>query len=212
MGPGSWLAAAGDLLLGARCPGCERPWWGLCPECAHTVAERLSYLTRPDPCPAGFPVTATASAYDATMKRLISAHKEHQVLSLTPFLAERLAVALSCLFASRADVVRSASSVVLVPVPSSKAAVRERGFDATWAMSRRAVLMSRTAAFATHPRRLSGQRLLTLSRHVKDQAGLGAAARKANLTGGFRVVGSGVAPNAVVVIVDDVVTTGSSLT
>lgn len=149
-------------------------------------------------------MTATAGAYDATMKRLISAHKEHQVLSLTPFLAERLAVAVSCLFASRAGVVRTAPSVVLVPVPSSRAAVRERGFDATWAMSRRAV--------TADPRRLCTQRMLTLSRHVKDQAGLGAAARKENLTGGFRVVGSGVAPHAVVVIVDDVVTTGSSLT
>jgi predicted amidophosphoribosyltransferase len=40
---------------------------------------------------------------------------------------------------------------------------------------------------------------------------LGAAGRKANLTGSLRVSG-GVPPGSLVVIVDDLVTTGSSLT
>jgi predicted amidophosphoribosyltransferase len=92
---------------------------------------------------------------------------------------------------------------VLVPVPSARSAVRRRGFDATWAMA------------AGAARRLRGDgnvragRLLVQRRAIQDQAGLGAAERAANLRGGFRATSS--ATDAVVIIVDDVVTTGASL-
>ncbi|MET1005971.1 MAG: phosphoribosyltransferase family protein, partial [Propionibacteriaceae bacterium] len=179
--------------------------WGLCARCRQSVAMYPGYLTEPDPCPAGFPTTATSSPYGSLMKALISAHKEHQVLSLTPFLAERLTLALGCLLAER----RLTRPVVLVPVPSSPAAVRQRGFDATWAMTRRAARMLRRR----WPRAtISVARLLSLARRLQDQAGLGAAARRENLSGGFRTTGRALPRGSVVVIVDDVVTTGSSLT
>lgn len=209
MGLGGWGAAAGDLLLGARCPGCDEPGWGLCPRCRRSVRGDVGYLTQPDPPPPGFPLTATSSPYDQLMKRLISAHKERQVLSLTPFLADRLALAVSCLLSEAAGQSgrvrgRGPAPVVLVPVPSTPAAVRERGFDATWAMARRA-----TRSVSGRP--VTAKRLLAHSRRVHDQAGLGATARRDNLAGGFRATGATVPPGSVVVIVDDLVTTGSSL-
>ena len=205
MGFGGWAAAAGDLLLGAECPACRQPGWGLCPPCRRSLLGRTCYRTSPDPCPAGFPDTATSSPYDAVMQQLVSAHKEHQVLTLTPFLAERLAVAIGCLLEEGPEIPPSVR-VVLVPVPSSPAAVRARGLDATWAMARRAV-------GGCPPGRVVGaRRLLALARRVQDQAGLGAAARRENLRGSLRVNGGGLGRGCVAVIVDDVVTTGSSLT
>lgn len=203
---GGWIAAAGDLLLGARCAGCNQAWWGLCPDCRQTVSARPCHLTRPDPCPPGFPVTTTASPYDATMKRLISAHKEQQVLALTPFLATLVSGAVRLLLNEWPGGVPRGAAVVLVPVPSSPAAVRARGFDATWAMSRRAATLS------VPGKRLVCRRMLTPARRVRDQAGLGAAARLENLAGGFRVLPTAVTPGEAVVLVDDVVTTGATIT
>ena len=81
MGIEHWLAAAGDLLLGASCHGCGQPWWGICPLCREQVASRRPFLTTPVPCPDGFPVTVTSSIYDPILRRLISAHKERQALA-----------------------------------------------------------------------------------------------------------------------------------
>lgn len=205
MGLDGWVAAAGDLLLGAQCPGCDGPGWGLCLACQSVVRGQDGYLTRPDPCPRGFPLTATTSPYASVLKRLISAHKERQVLSLTPILGERLAVAVGRLLAERALAAGSAS-VVLVPVPSAPSAVRARGFDATWAMAKQA------ARSLPGGQMVRAQRMLTLSRRVQDQAGLGAAARRDNLAGSFRLLSGRLSAGCVIVIVDDVVTTGSSLT
>lgn len=147
----------------------------------------------------------TAGPYDAVLQRLISAHKERQMLGLTPFLADRLAAAVGRLLADRRDRAEG-SAVVVVPVPSSPAAVRRRGFDATWAMARRAA----RPPWPDH--RMSAAKMLTLARRLEDQAGLGAAARQQNLSGGFCVRRAGPAREVLVVVVDDVVTTGASLT
>jgi predicted amidophosphoribosyltransferase len=139
------------------------------------------------------------------MKRLVSAHKEHQVLTLTPVLAGRLAVAVEHLL-SAGPRLPPAASVVLVPVPSSPAAVRARGLDATWAMARGAARRCRPSGV------VGAERLLTLARRIQDQAGLGAAERRENLRESLRAAGRGLGPGCVALIVDDVVTTGSSLT
>jgi predicted amidophosphoribosyltransferase len=204
-----WCAAAGDLLLGAQCAACGTPGWGLCVGC-RSATSGPGYLTRPDPCPPGFPLTATTGPYGGRLQRLVSAHKEHQVLSLTPFFGDRLATAVGCLL----DAVGSAqrAPVVLVPIPSTPAAVRARGYDATAAMTKRAVRRLVAPSGAPEPaRHVRARHLLVASRRVQDQAGLGAADRRANLAGSLRVVGARPAPGTLVVIVDDVVTTGSSL-
>jgi ComF family protein len=197
-----WIAAAGDLLLGARCHGCGVAWWGVCPDCRQLLSARRPRWTRPDPCPTGFPPTITSSAYDSVLRGLINAHKERQALGLTRILADRLAGAVHALLS---EVAHGADEpVVLVPVPSAARVVRSRGFDATLAMARSAAgrLRSRypTTVAAT----------LVQSRGVRDQAGLDAPAREANLAGGFRLRGP--VPTRHAVLVDDLVTTGSSLT
>ena len=94
--------------------------------------------------------------------------------------------------------------VVLVPVPSAAGAVRRRGLDSTLALARQAA------------RRLSGRYPTTVAptlvhaRGVRDQAELDALARQANLAGAFTLRAP--VPTAPTVVVDDLVTTGSSLT
>lgn len=207
----SWPAAVGDLLLGARCLACLRPWWGLCPACRVALRARTARLTRPTPCPDGFPITATAGDYDASMRRLIVAHKERQALALAPMLGELLAVACWLLVRSRADGV-PAGTVTLVPVPSARSAVRTRGYDATTTLARRAAARLRPAL----PVRV--RRLLRHGRSVHDQAGLDAVERRRNLADSLRVrdvaatrAAASTAGNGPVIIVDDLVTTGATL-
>lgn len=196
-----WVAAAGDLLLGAACPGCGAAWWGVCPGCRAELAQRLPRWTRPDPCPAGFPPTVTSSTYDAVLRGLVNAHKEHQALGLTPVLGERLARCVDTLLVATP---RAPGPVALVPVPSAARVVRERGLDATAAMARAAARRLRSR----HRVRMVPALLQVPGVH--DQSGLGARDRQANLAGGLRLRGR--APDIPVVLVDDLVTTGASLT
>jgi ComF family protein len=195
------LSTAAELLIGSACHGCSQPWWGICRRCRTAALSHGCYQTRPNPCPAGFPLTMTTAPYDAIMRQLIGAHKERGALGLTPFLASRLAAAIETLLASTPE---PPDQLVLVPVPSAAAAVRDRGFDATWAMAKRAARLLRPMVAAPV------RRLLRQARPVRDQAGLRADERAANLRGAFRVAGQPAGPS--VILVDDVVTTGSSLT
>lgn len=196
-----WLAAAGDLLLGARCHGCDAAWWGVCPDCRAELAERRPWATRPDPCPEGFPRTVASSGYDGLVRGLVNAHKERQALGLTPLLGERLATSIAALLTlTGTDPDRP---LALVPVPSAARAVRERGFDATAAMAR-------AAARRLGPPVVVAD-LLVQESGVRDQSGLDARARQANLAGAFRLRRRPVLARPVV-LVDDLVTTGASLT
>ncbi|GAA1435435.1 ComF family protein [Microlunatus lacustris] len=203
MGESTWRtvrSAAGDLLLGAVCPGCREPGWGLCRRCRSALEACRPALA---PTSAG-PVTLACCPYDRLLSHLVTAHKEHGALGLAPVLAGRLAVAVHALLRGS----RWAGPVVLVPVPSASSAVRRRGYDATTTLARAAARRLRPG-HAVVVRRLLVQR-----RGVQDQAGLGAAARSANLDGALRVRRwhRPLPPGAVVVLVDDVVTTGATLT
>lgn len=200
-----WWAAAGDLLLGARCPGCSTPWWGLCPTCRVQLAGRRPFLV-PAPDGSAELVTVACSAYDPLLSHLVSAHKDRGALGLAPLLAARLAASVHALLGR----LPPAGPVLLVPVPSAGAAVRRRGYDATATLAR---LAARRLA-ALH--RVRAARLLVQRGGVRDQAGLTAVERSRNVAGAFRLRpwprGRGGAPAAtIVVVVDDVVTTGSSL-
>ena len=198
-----WMSAAGDLLLGASCHGCGAPGWGTCPSCRRRLAQLQPYPTTPDPCPAGFPTTVASAPYDLLLRRLIIAHKERQALGLSRLLADRVALSVHALL--RLIGHRSSDPViVLVPVPSAARAVRQRGFDATLTLARLAGRRLRTR----HPVRVVPA--LAQFRSVRDQAGLDARQRQRNLSGGLRQRRT--VDGALVVLIDDLVTSGSSLT
>ena len=147
-------------------------------------------------------MTVTSSAYDPILRGVINAHKERQALTLTSFLAARLALSVHALLMSETPGAGD-GRIILVPIPSASRAVRRRGFDATASIVRGAARRLRVR----YP--MTVRPALTQGRRVADQAGLRAAARQENLFGAFRLripITTGVA-----VLVDDLVTTGSSL-
>ncbi|MEU9609605.1 ComF family protein [Streptomyces sp. NPDC048057] len=103
---------------------------------------------------------------------------------------------------------RQGASLLLVPVPSARRAVRARGHDA----------MRRIARAAAGELRRTGWQARALPvlrqlRPVADQAGLTARERAENLSGALRAVsGTGrLLAGGRVVLVDDLMTTGASL-
>ncbi|MDA0567274.1 ComF family protein, partial [Streptomonospora sp. S1-112] len=108
--------------------------------------------------------------------------------------------------------------VLLVPVPARPGALRRRGYDPV-------ALLLRAAARAPVARAHRVAPLLAHRRRVADQVGLDSRGRRANLTGALAVrAGPSAAPGragarahpgdlrgAVVVVVDDVLTTGATL-
>ncbi|MEU4167433.1 ComF family protein [Streptomyces sp. NPDC026665] len=100
-------------------------------------------------------------------------------------------------------------SVLLVPVPSARWAVRARGHDPV----RRIALAAAAELRRTGtPARVLG--VLRQHRAVADQSGLNSRQRAANLAGALEVVAGGerlLAEGGRVVLVDDLMTTGASL-
>lgn len=179
-----------DLVLPQECPGCGGSGRGLCAHCLAGFGAPRRH--RPDPCPPGLPDLAVATAYDGAARAVLLAHKEHGRLALARPLGAALAAAVTLLDLP--------PRIVLVPVPSSPASVRARGHDHARRLA--------TAA----ARRLPGgcaRPVLTGARQVTDQAGLDAAGRAANLSGALRARRR--LDGLVVVVVDDVVTTGATL-
>lgn len=131
-----------------------------------------------------------ANDYRPHMKKLVPVFKDDGALQLAPLLSRRLAVAIWCLAVP--------SDTCIVPVPSLRSAVRRRGAD-------HGAILAASAA-----RRLDMRWKAHLRRDHRglDQRSLGAAGRQDNVAGSMQVRGH---PGAVL-IVDDVCTTGASLT
>lgn len=188
------LADLLDLLLPRSCAGCRLPGSPLCPGCRHLLGGPAQGPTRPQPCPVGLPPVSALLPYRDEVQRLLLAHKEHGALGLTRPLGEGLATA---------ALVHGPGPWVLCPVPSSRAAVRQRGHD-------HAMRLASAAADSLTRRGVPAvaRRLLVPARVVADQSGLTSAQRAANLAGALRATG---APRRPVLVVDDVMTTGATL-
>lgn len=179
-----------DLVLPRSCAGCRSPGTGLCAGCRAALAAPAR-RTRPRPCPPGLPPLTAAAAYEEPVRGVLLAHKEHGRLLLVRPLGAALAGAVALL--------APPPTALLVPVPSSPAAVRARGHDHARRLAREA---ARRSGLQARP-------LLVPRRAVADQAGLDARRRAANLAGALAARGR--LDGLVAVVVDDVVTTGATL-
>lgn len=183
-----WVAGA-DLVLGADCPGCGCPALLWCRDCARQL--------RPEPrvvdTSLGVPVVAAGLNVDV-LRALIVAWKERGRSALTHPLATLLASAV-CL-------VEPAASIDIVPIPGSAANRRRRGADVLLELAQRAAgILRDTGQDARVVRHLRA------TRPTRDQAGLGAAQRRRNLSGAFSAGVPGARP---VVVVDDIFTSGAT--
>jgi predicted amidophosphoribosyltransferase len=197
-----------DLLLGSRCAVCGHGGRPLCRACRAALAGEPQ-AAWPDPTPPGLALPVAAARYEAAVKALVLAHKEQQVLALAAPLAGLLADAVRELLArtgpARDPPAPPGPPVALVPVPSRPSVVRARGHDPLLRVTRRA---------AAELRRGDGpavvRRLLRARGRVRDQAGLSAVDRAANLRGAFACRSPARTGDPPVVVVDDVLTTGAT--
>jgi predicted amidophosphoribosyltransferase len=186
-----------DLLLPERCAGCGGWSRLLCDGCRGLLDGRARPAV-PSPCPAGLPATWAVARYEGAVRAAIVAHKESGRTGLARPLGAALARSMA---AAGAD-----GAVLVVPVPSTRAAVRRRGHDPTLRITAAAIGVLRVRG--VNVRRVAA---LAHARRVADQAGLPMAGRAANLAGALHVARPGQVAGRRVVLVDDVITTGSSL-
>ena len=179
------------VLLPVNCSGCGRPDRALCSRCVSALAPRP---TRVGDIGAA-PVWASLD-YSGTPRAMLLAYKERGRTDAVAALAVALRASVgAALAAAPADAV--AGGVVLVTVPSTRAAFRKRGYHPTAAVLRRAGL-----------RPVATYRSLRLRRQGLDQAGLTAAQRARNRAGSF--VASPRLAERPCLIVDDIVTSGAT--
>lgn len=223
-----WWHDLTDLVLPAECGGCGRLRTVLCAGCRTALSGAPPRRVRPAPEPAGLPPVHAAARYADQVRAALLAHKERGALALSGPLGAALAGAVRAGLRAAArtgvpadpdpdpdeDVAphrgRGAGddSVLLVPVPSARRAVRARGHDPARRIAYAAAGELRRAGVPVRVLPALRQR-----RGVADQSGLGSRQRLANLAGALTV-----APGCRrlllegrVVLVDDLMTTGASL-
>ncbi len=190
-----------DLLLGSRCAVCATPGRALCRSC-RAALPRDPVEAWPSPTPPGLARPVAVGEYTGALKLLVNAHKEQHRFALARPLGELLAASVRGHLAGRPG-----TPVLLVPVPSGPAVVRRRGHDP---LAR--VVLGAAATLRGEGVEVSVTRVLCTVRRTEDQAGLGAAARSANLAGSMACrARPGDAAGAVRLVVDDVITTGATV-
>ncbi|MYS25270.1 Predicted amidophosphoribosyltransferases [Streptomyces sp. DvalAA-14] len=197
-----WWQEITGLVLPVDCAGCGLPRTELCGRCTGLLGGAApARRVWPSPEPPGLPPVYAAARYGDEVRAVVLAHKERGALGLARPLGAALATAVRQ--------VPVAGPVLLVPVPSARRAVAQRGHDATARMAGAAarLLRGRGAAARVVP-------VLRQLRPVADQSGLTAAERLANLSGAVAAAGGRLSllRAAPVVLVDDLMTTGASLT
>ena len=135
----------------------------------------------------------TMTTKDVTFSKLITLYKDEGVSNLVQPFSKILSLGLK--FFSKHQQVK------VVNVPSATKAIQKRGFDPIG-------LMTESACLIAGKRFIYEKRLLVNSRDRKDQATLNFQQRKSNMEGAFI---ANFTENKPVIIVDDLITTGSSI-
>lgn len=205
-----------DLVLPVSCAGCAAPGQTWCPQCRSLLGAPVR--VRP-PCCAAAPAVYALGDYRGPLRTTLLAYKEHGRRDLAAPLGEGLAAGLLGLrpgpgwpgpASGRGGRVRPVPGPVelcLVPVPSRWSATVRRGGQHVALLAERAAAALAGAGVGT-----AVAPALRMAAGVRDSVGLGRAARQSNLDGRVLVRPAGLPmPGAAVVVVDDVVTTGSTV-
>ncbi|MFE7406886.1 ComF family protein [Isoptericola sp. NPDC057559] len=212
--PAGWLRELGRLVVPVACPGCgalDVLWCAGCAALLDGPASRVEgaapRLDRLDGVPP-LPVWALA-AYTGPVRELVVAWKDRGRVDLDRLVAPRVRAAAR----DAAPAVRAACRgrrLLVVGAPSTGASRRSRGRDHVRALTRAVAAGLRDAGVPADV-----VPALVRRGRGRDQVGLGARARARNLTGSVAVrrgvVESPDGGPAAVLLVDDVLTTGSTL-
>jgi predicted amidophosphoribosyltransferase len=206
----AWNGLA-DLVLPGTCAGCGTAAPGsLCPNCLTVLDGLRPHPVRPTPAPAGLPACVALGAYDGVLREVLLAYKERGRHVLARPLGDWLAAAVAV--GVRQAGHPAETPVLLVPVPDRAAAARERYGDHMHRLARRAVVRLNSTGWP------AGIAAPVLTRSRADSVTLDAAARAAEAARAFvprpaelARMAAAVRRGAVVVPVDDILTTGGTL-
>lgn len=192
-----------SVVSPVSCAGCDSPDVPLCDPCRRRLAPRVTWVDLPD----GLTVTA-GLVYAFEVRGVLLAFKNGGRVRLAAVLAPALAAALEAL-AGRVSTVdpldadRSGAdgpdgrTLLVVPVPPSRRGRRRRGYDPVDLVLRRLGLVVGARVLVPTHRARGGQKGRDRQQRLRGRAGSLRATR--DLTG------------RLVVLVDDVVTTGATL-
>ncbi|BBY04633.1 ComF family protein [Mycobacterium seoulense] len=187
-----------DLILPLQCGGCGAPSTRWCDACARqlSVPADQPHVVNPRVDPQ-VPVFALGR-YAGARRQAILALKEHGRADLVGPLAGALATGVHRLLSW--GIVET--PLIVVPAPTRRSAARRRGGDPVTRLARTAV--------AGHPA-ITVAPALRLRALVRDSVGLGSTARERNVAGRVLLRRTRARlPDAEVLIVDDIVTTGAT--
>lgn len=204
---GFWADLA-DLVLPTECAGCSGSGlplrYGVCERCARGLETLRPVAVRPSPAPPGLPSCFALGRYDGSLREVLLSYKErgrHRLARpLGRLLAEVVAVA-----------VGGPRPALLIPVPATARAARERYGDHMARLSRHAAAQLRAAGWSVslaHPlRALPRQDSTRLSRVDRAAAAATGFRLRPGRVPALRRATSG----RTVVLLDDIVTTGATL-
>ena len=203
------LGDLADLVLPSPCAGCgaERvPMaYGVCAGCVALLEALRPFRTAPSPRPPGLPPCVAVGGYEGALRGALLAYKEKGRHRLAKPLGTLLATAV-------AGLAPRGGRVVLIPVPSTAAATRERNGDHMVRLAGHAVRRLRAAGWDAQLTRLlqASPRPDSTSLTVAERAAAAESSLRIRPTRlGFP--GHGASPAGTLVVVDDIVTTGSTL-
>ena len=184
-----------DLVFAAVCAGCGATGAALCPECERRL---IPHVLRPraQGASAALPLRA-GLAFEGVAASVLRAVKEDGQTALIRALRPALAAAVHDVRVVGAASERGGERRridVVVPVPTSRAAFRRRGF--------------RVPELLAGGTGIPVRRVLRYARRIEDQRGLSVGQRRRNLAGGLIATRAGAGRTAL--IVDDVITTGAT--
>jgi predicted amidophosphoribosyltransferase len=177
-----------DVIFPSRCAVCDAPGPNLCGGCDGVLEPRPHYFQRG-------PVTGlAATSYSPEVSNLLVAFKDRGQFAL----ARELGLLMEPLARELAEVL---GQCYLVPAPSRIQNFAKRGFQPSLLLARQ---------LANRVPNAKVLNALVLSSDVLDQVGLSSAERISNLQGSMKLNQSVVGKT--IFLVDDVVTTGATIT
>ena len=189
---GSAMRGIRSLVFPPSCPLCGLEESEGCPECIASwrIAPAIRLI---DSIPIFSPVI-----YDARARSVVLAAKERGERLSRTFIVEAIS--------SVVERIDPGAALTLIPIPTSKRALRKRGDD----------FLARVVdeVVSRDPKRLRRLSLLDFKYQIHDQSGLSIQSRERNLNGSLEITeqkGQNLADLPSLVIIDDVLTSGSTM-
>jgi ComF family protein len=208
---GQELSSDGTLRVCRACWASLRPWTGpLCARCGLPFASAQALDSATPLCgqcrvgEPGFDRARSFGLYTGNLRRIVLQLKFGRRARLGKHLGDLLA----CTWEADEEL-RELSSPVLVPVPLHPSRQRERGFNQAELLAAGLVDALRKEKGRLELRVAKG--CLRRRRATPPQTGLTLAARRENPRGAFEVGEPGRVRGRTIVVVDDVMTTGATL-